>query len=30
MTFRGQTFYGQDRMELLLWCMQQDGLKPRI
>jgi len=30
MTFRGQTFYGQDRLELLLWCMQQDGLKPRI
>ena len=26
MTFRGETFYGQDRVDLLLWRMMQAGL----
>lgn len=29
MTFRGETFYGQDRIELLLWRMMQAGLPAR-
>lgn len=28
-TFRGETFYGQDRMDLLLWRMKNEGLPPR-
>ena len=29
MTFRGETFYGQDRINLLLWKMCQEGLPKR-
>lgn len=29
MTFRGETFYGQDRIDLLLWRMMQAGLPTR-
>ncbi len=29
MVFRGEPFFGQDRIELLFWRMRQAGLKPR-
>ena len=29
MTFRGETFYGQDRVEALLWRMRSEGLPKR-
>ena len=29
MVFDGETFYGQDRMDVLLWRMQQKGLTTR-
>lgn len=29
MVFEGEPFYGQDRLEILLWRMQQSGLAPR-
>ncbi|MFC3230223.1 2-hydroxychromene-2-carboxylate isomerase [Marinibaculum pumilum] len=29
MVFRGEPFFGQDRIELLLWRMRQAGLQPR-
>ena len=29
MTFRGETFYGQDRIETLLWRMRNEGLSKR-
>ena len=29
MTFRGETFYGQDRIETLLWRMRDQGLLKR-
>ena len=29
MTFRGETFYGQDRVDLLLWRMRNEGLTER-
>jgi 2-hydroxychromene-2-carboxylate isomerase len=29
MTYNGETFYGQDRIELLLWRMMKDGLAER-
>lgn len=29
MTFRGETFYGQDRIDILLWRMMQAGLAVR-
>lgn len=29
MTFRGETFYGQDRVEVLLWRMMREGLPER-
>lgn len=29
MTFRGETFYGQDRVEVLLWRMMREGLAER-
>ena len=29
MTFRGETFYGQDRIETLLWRMRDEGLQER-
>lgn len=29
MVFEGEPFFGQDRIELLRWRMQQRGLKPR-
>ena len=29
MVFDGETFYGQDRMDVLLWRMKQKGLAPR-
>jgi hypothetical protein len=27
--FNGETFYGQDRMDILLWRMKQKGLAAR-
>lgn len=30
MVFRGETFYGQDRLELLLWRMTEEGLQARL
>ena len=30
MVFEGETFYGQDRMDVLLWRMQQQGLSARV
>ena len=29
MVFDDETFYGQDRMDVLLWRMKQKGLKAR-
>jgi 2-hydroxychromene-2-carboxylate isomerase len=29
MVFEGEPFFGQDRIELLVWRMQQRGLRPR-
>ena len=29
MTFRGETFFGQDRVEMLLWRMLKEGLAER-
>ena len=29
-TFRGETFYGQDRIDILLWRMMQAGLPTRV
>lgn len=29
MVFKGEPFFGQDRLDALLWCMKQAGLKPR-
>jgi len=29
MVFRGEPFFGQDRLDVLLWRMQQAGLAPR-
>jgi 2-hydroxychromene-2-carboxylate isomerase len=29
MVFRGEAFFGQDRIDLLLWRLQQHGLRPR-
>ena len=29
MVFEGEPFYGQDRLDLLLWRMQQKGLEKR-
>jgi 2-hydroxychromene-2-carboxylate isomerase len=29
MVFRGEPFFGQDRIELLIWRMQQHGLRKR-
>lgn len=30
MTFRGETFYGQDRIDILLWRMLKAGLQERV
>lgn len=30
MVYDGETFYGQDRMDLLLWRMKQKGLKAKL
>jgi hypothetical protein len=27
--FRGEPFFGQDRLELLLWRLRQNGLEAR-
>ena len=29
MVFEGEPFFGQDRLELLLWRLRQSGLRPR-
>jgi hypothetical protein len=29
MVFEGEPFFGQDRIELLLWRLRQHGLEPR-
>jgi 2-hydroxychromene-2-carboxylate isomerase len=29
MVFQGEPFFGQDKIELLLWRMQREGLKKR-
>jgi hypothetical protein len=29
MVFEGEPFFGQDRIDLLLWRMQQHGLRER-
>ena len=29
MVFRGEPFFGQDRLDVLLWRMKQAGLAPR-
>ncbi|WP_300544720.1 DsbA family protein [Maricaulis sp.] len=29
MVYKGEPFFGQDRIELLLWRLKQDGLQPR-
>jgi len=29
MAFKGEPFFGQDRLDVLLWRLQQNGLKPR-
>lgn len=29
MAFEGEPFFGQDKIELLLWRMRQEGLAPR-
>jgi hypothetical protein len=29
MVFQGEPFFGQDKIELLLWRMQQKGLEKR-
>jgi hypothetical protein len=29
MVFQGEPFFGQDRIELLVWRMKQHGLRPR-
>jgi len=29
MVFDGETFYGQDRMDVLLWRMRQKGLQAK-
>lgn len=29
MAFRGEPFFGQDRLDVLLWRLQQNGLEPR-
>lgn len=30
MVYNGETFYGQDRVHILLWRMMQDGLEERV
>ena len=29
LVFNGEPFHGQDRIDLAVWRMKQDGLKPR-
>jgi 2-hydroxychromene-2-carboxylate isomerase len=29
MVFEGEPFFGQDRIDVLLWRMRQQGLRPR-
>ncbi len=29
MVYNAETFFGQDRVDILLWRMMQDGLKER-
>jgi 2-hydroxychromene-2-carboxylate isomerase len=29
MTFQGEPFFGQDRLDVLLWRLKQNGLQPR-
>lgn len=29
MVFRGEPFFGQDRFEVLLWRLKQEGIQPK-